>query len=161
MMRTLERLVSALELKVPPPVVALLIAAGMYLISRVTSSISLLFAWRACAAAVMVLVGVALAISGSAAFKRNDTNINPLHPERTSSLVVSGVFRFTRNPMYLGLLVNLLGLSVLFGSAFALLGPLCFFLYIARFQIAPEEKMLRAKFGEAYSDYVSKVRRWL
>jgi len=74
---------------------------------------------------------------------------------------LAGIYRFTRNPMYVGLALVLLGWAALLSSPWALLGPLVFVLYINRFQIAPEERVLSAKFGAAYTEYIARVRRWL
>ena len=82
-------------------------------------------------------------------------------PERASALVERGIYRHTRNPMYLGLLCLLLGWTLALGQWAALLGPLVFVVYITRFQIVPEERVLLAHFGAAYDDYRQRVRRWL
>jgi len=150
-----------LELKIPPPVVALLIAAIMWGISLFTTSIDVSTPIRLVAATAFAVAGVATAISGAVAFRRAKTTISPLKPETTSSLVVSGVYRFTRNPMYVGLALVLLAWAVFLSSIWTLLGPLAFSLYITRFQIIPEEQALAGIFGAAYSAYRAKVRRWL
>jgi len=152
---------SALELKIPPPIVALLIGVAMWFLSRSGPSLELPLFVRAAAFIVLVLVGGALAIAGNLAFKRARTTINPFKPEVTTSLVTSGIYRFTRNPMYLGLMVGLLGWAAFLFSAWMLAGPVAFVLYITRVQIMPEERILAAKFGATYSDYTSRVRRWL
>ena len=84
-----------------------------------------------------------------------------MHPEQASTLVTSGVYRFTRNPMYVGILLLLAAVAAHLGSVLALLGLPAFVFWIGRFQIAPEERALRAKFGSAYDDYTRAVRRWL
>ena len=84
-----------------------------------------------------------------------------MKPQTTSSLVCSGIYRVTRNPMYLGLVFVLVAWAVFLSSAWALLGPMAFALYMNRFQIAPEERVLSSMFGASYSDYLSRVRRWL
>ncbi len=84
-----------------------------------------------------------------------------MKPEAASTLVCSGVYRVTRNPMYLGLLLVLTGWAVHLSCAWTLIGPLAFKLYIDRFQIAPEERALSGKFGADYSAYATRVRRWL
>jgi protein-S-isoprenylcysteine O-methyltransferase Ste14 len=151
----------ALDLKIPPPVVALLIAAAMWGISLATPSVDVRAFIRLVAAAVIALAGVATALSGIAAFRRAKTTTSPLKPETTSSLVTSGVYRFTRNPMYVGVGLVLLAWAVFLSSAWTLLGPLAFILYMTRFQIIPEERVLSGMFGAAYSTYQAKVRRWL
>ena len=151
----------ALELKFPPPVVALLVAAAMWGISLVASAVEVPVFIRVVAAIAIALIGVGIAISGAVAFRRAKTTINPLKPELTSSLVTSGIYRFSRNPMYLGLAFVLLAWAVFMSSLWALLGPVVFILYISRFQVTPEERVLSGMFGAAYSAYQTKVRRWL
>ena len=151
----------ALELKIPPPVVALLIAAAMWGISLATPLLDLPAHVRLVAGIAIALAGVVMAISGVAAFRRAKTTVNPLRPETSSFLVTSGVYRLTRNPMYVGLALALLAWAVFLSSPWGLLGPLAFALYMNRFQIMPEEKILLGIFGSAYSAYHSKVRRWL
>ena len=151
----------ALELKVPPPIVALLIAATMWGVSVATPGTPLPVKIRLVATIAIALAGVAIAIAGVAAFRRAKTTVHPLKPETSSSLVTSGVYRFTRNPMYVGLTFVLLAWAVFLSSAWSLLGPLVFILYMTRFQIVPEERVLSGIFGAAYSEYQAKVRRWL
>jgi protein-S-isoprenylcysteine O-methyltransferase Ste14 len=152
---------SALELKIPPPVVALLVGVAMWLVSRRGPALELPLLVRAAAFIAMVLLGGATAIAGNMAFRRAQTTVNPFKPQNTTALVTSGVYRFTRNPMYLGLTVLVLGWAAFLCSAWALAGPVLFVLYVSRFQIVPEETILSAKFGAAYADYISRVRRWL
>jgi protein-S-isoprenylcysteine O-methyltransferase Ste14 len=150
-----------LELIVPPPIVALLVGTAMWFASRTGPSPELPLLVRIAGGLAVALLGGAIAAAGDVAFKRAKTTINPLRPENTTSLVTSGAYRYTRNPMYLGLLLVVLGWAVYLLSPWAFLGPVAFVLYITRFQIVPEEKILGAKFGEAYSNYTSQVRRWL
>ena len=102
---------------------------------------------RLVAAIAIALVGVTFSIAGVAAFRRAKTTLNPLKPGTSSSLVTSGVYRFTRNPMYVGLALGLLGWAVFLSSAWSLLGPLVFILYMTRFQIVPEERALSNEEG--------------
>lgn len=95
------------------------------------------------------------------AFGRAKTTIDPVHIDRASVVVTSGVYRYTRNPMYVGLTCLLLSWSAFLASPWTLLGPLFFALYITRFQIVPEERMMEAKFGAAYLNYKRRVRRWI
>ena len=150
-----------LELKIPPPIVALLIAAAMWGASLATPAAPLPVNIRLVATIAIALAGVAAAIAGVAGVRRAKTTLNPFKPATTSSLVTSGVYRFTRNPMYLGLALVLLARAVFLSSAWSLLGPLVFILYITRFQIMPEERALSGIFGAVYSEYQTKVRRWL
>ena len=151
----------ALELKLPPPALALLIAVAMWGISLATSRFEISAALRYAAVVLFAIVGFGFAISGVLAVRRARTTISPLKPEAATSLVTSGVYRFTRNPMYLGLCFVLLAWAVFLSSAWAFLGAVAFVLYINRFQIAPEERALSKLFGPAFAEYRSKVRRWL
>jgi protein-S-isoprenylcysteine O-methyltransferase Ste14 len=155
------RLMRTLELKVPPPLVTLLAAAAMWGIARVTPAIEASARMRLIAAIVIALAGIATGVSGVTAFRRAKTTTNPLKPETSSSLVTSGIYRFTRNPMYVGLALVLLAWAVFLSSPWALLGIVVFVLYMNRFQIMPEERILAGMFGTAYSAYQGRVRRWL
>ena len=151
----------ALELKIPPPAVAALMAGAMWGVSALTPLIAAPASIRVVAAVIIVLVGGAFSTAGIVSFRLARTTLDPMKPETTTSLVCSGIYRLTRNPMYLGLLFVLVAWAVFLSSAWALLGPLAFVLYINRFQITPEERALSAMFGTAYSAYRSTVRRWL
>lgn len=150
-----------LELKIPPPVVALLVALAMWGVARNSDASAASEMPRLLVAIALALVGVAFDVSGVIAFHRAKTTINPMKPQSTSSIVDSGIYRVTRNPMYVGLVFLLCAWAVFLGPWWALPGPLAFAAYIGRFQIAPEEKALAALFGAEYLSYKAKVRRWL
>lgn len=150
-----------LELKVPPPVVALLIAAAMWGLAWLVPPAAPPTSLRMFIAIAFACIGIGIDIAGAVAFRRARTTINPLKPNATSALVTTGVYRFTRNPMYVGLAVALFAWAIWLASLPALLGLPAFVFYIGRFQIAPEERALARIFGEAFADYQSKVRRWL
>ena len=152
---------SALELKVPPPIVALLIGVVMWALSRGTRPVTVRAFPIIMTAVVIALVGGGITLSGAITFRRAKTTVDPLKPERASSLVTFGVYRMTRNPMYVGLLLVLIGWAVFLVNVWSALGPLVFVAYITRFQIQPEERALASLFGEAYATYKSRVRRWL
>ncbi len=151
----------ALDTKVPPPAVAVASAAIIWGISRFAPRVALPseIRWAVCLA--LVVAGVALAVSGVVSFRHARTTVLPTRPEEASSLVSTGIYRFTRNPMYLGLLMILIAWAVFLSSAWALLGAAGFVLYISRFQIAPEERALSKLFGSEYARYQAGVRRWL
>ncbi len=151
----------ALELKVLPPVVALTILLAMWVISLFTPSAEIGLLFRALAGATIALLGVGISFSGVAAFRRAETTVNPMKPGDASSLVTNGVFRFTRNPMYLGMLLVIIGWAVFLSAPWVFAGPLAFVAYLTRFQITPEERVLASIFGEPYRSYISQVRRWL
>lgn len=151
----------ALELKIPPPAVTVLIAGAMWGGSLVAPLLAVPTLIRVAAAVAIALAGGGFSLAGIISFRHARTTVNPMKPETTSLLVCSGIYRLTRNPMYLGLFFVLVAWAVFLSSAWALLGPLAFVLYINRFQIEPEERVLSAMFGLDYAAYKSRVRRWL
>jgi protein-S-isoprenylcysteine O-methyltransferase Ste14 len=150
-----------LELRIPPPVVALLMAAIMWGISLAAPPVAMPAPLRVATAIAIALAGAVIAVAGVIALRRAKTTVSPLKPETTSSIVTSGVYGFTRNPMYVGLALALLAWAVFVSSAWALLALAGFVLYMNRFQIVPEERVLAAQFGASYSAYRARVRRWL
>lgn len=150
-----------LELKIPPPAVALLVAALMWGISLLAPLLEMPAFMRVATAVGITLAGAGISLAGIIAFRRARTTVNPMKPQTTSALVCSGIYQATRNPMYVGLLFVLVAWAVFLSSAWALLGPVAFVLYINRFQIAPEERVLLTMFSADYAAYKSRVRRWL
>lgn len=149
-----------LETRIPPPVVGLSVALLMWAISSWWPA-AFASVWQLPLALMLVALGAGLDLAGLWAFRRAHTTINPLKPHRTSTLVSSGVYRVTRNPMYLGMLCLLLAWAAYLGQPWNLLGPLGFAAYITRFQIVPEERAIRARFGPEFDAYCARVRRWL
>ena len=152
---------SSLEVKIPPPAVAAAVAVAMWGTSRLAPLLQVPNALRLAAAAAIALVGIGFSAAGVLAFRRARTTVNPTTPEKATSLVSSGVYRITRNPMYVGLSCVLVAWAVFLSSAWALLGPVAFVLFMGRFQVTPEERALSALFGDEYTAYTSRVRRWL
>ncbi|TNF62161.1 MAG: isoprenylcysteine carboxylmethyltransferase family protein [Burkholderiales bacterium] len=150
-----------LENLIPPPVVAALVAALMWWLSGLPPAWPWPAGERTALVLALVALGLAFDLSGLLVFLRQRTTINPLRPHRASSLATAGVYRITRNPMYVGLCCLLLAWAVHLWSPWALAGPLLFVAYITRFQIVPEERALEALFGEQYRAYRARVRRWL
>lgn len=150
-----------LELKIPPPLIGLAVAALMWFVARELPALRYTFSFQTALAITLAVIGLLLDVSGVAGFLRAKTTVNPLKPAAASTLVTTGVYRFTRNPMYAGMLLLLLAWAVRLGNAAALAGPPLFMLYIYRFQIAPEERVLTTLFGEQYAAYRLRVRRWL
>jgi len=153
--------VPVLELKVPPPVVALVVAALMWIAAWVFPEPVILPAWRDDVGGIVAIAGAVLAVAAMFSFGRARTTLNPVAPERCSAVVTSGVFRVTRNPMYVGLLLAILGWMISLGALIALIGPPAFVAYIQRYQIVPEERALVRKFGVGYVAYMARVRRWI
>jgi protein-S-isoprenylcysteine O-methyltransferase Ste14 len=150
-----------LELKIPPLLVWLVIAGAMLGVDYSAPSLSFTLAGSSAIALALVLLGGALAVAGVIAFRNQRTTVNPLTPSASSSVVSSGVYRVSRNPMYLGFLLTLAGWAVYLSNAGATLLLPVFVAYMTQYQIKPEERALLAKFGCEFAQYVSRVRRWL
>ena len=149
---------SWLSLRVPPVALAALFAAAMWLLPGIVSTM-IPGAWIvACA---LAMAGGALCMAGVLAFRQANTTGNPTTPVASTALVVRGVYRLTRNPMYLGFALLLLALAVWLGKMSALLLVPLFMAYLQHFQIRPEEDALHARFGASFDTYCQQVRRWL
>lgn len=157
-MKALENL---LENKVPPPLVAIVCAVCMWGLASLLPVLALSPTLRMVAVGVFVLLGLLFALAGILSFRRANTTVNPLQPETASTLVTSGVYRFTRNPMYLGFVWLLCAWASYLGSVWAAVFILLYVFYMQRFQIKPEERALLKIFGEAFSQYKLQVRTWL
>ena len=151
----------SLENRIPPPVVGALVAALMWSISGLGPRLPITPGASYLLAALFAVAGVTFDLLGILAFRASRTTINPLKPERASALVTGGVYRVTRNPMYVGLALLLLAWASYLSALLPFVGPVVLVLWITRFQIRPEERVLQGIFGEAYSSYAARVRRWL
>lgn len=148
----------SLELKVPPAVVAgLAVVAQGFLTRRRRRTTPLGAAVAASAAAA----GVAVGVQGIAGFQRARTTVHPQHPEQSTVLVADGVYARTRNPMYVAMGLGLLGVAAFTGRAVALLPVAGYVAWLDRFQVQPEERVLTELFGDVYTDYRQRVRRWV
>jgi len=150
-----------LELKIPPVGVFLLTALLMWLLAESTPNHGFHPTFRAVLVAGCLLAGGIFGIGALAGFRGNRTTVNPLDPDRASALVTGGVYRFSRNPMYLALLWVLLAVGFALANLYALAAALCFVPYMNRFQILPEEHAMEKRFGADYRHYRERVRRWL
>ena len=151
-----------MHLKIPPPIVTLIgilliflskdYILILYLHPHLQNTLSFLF----------LIIGFIIIFSATKEFKKSETTINPMKPETSTSLVTSGIFKYSRNPMYLGLTSILLASCFYFSSLLGIIVyvPL-FILYITVFQIIPEEETMKSLFKDEYLGYCSKVRRWI
>ena len=149
-----------LENRIPPPLVGAMTGVLMVGVDRATPALRHPFPGALAVAAVVAILGFGMAAAGIVAFRRHQTTVNPLKPDTASSLVETGIYRRTRNPMYFGLTLALLALGIWRAHPFALLLVPAFPLYIGRFQIPPEERAMRDLFGTAYDEYRARVPRW-
>ncbi len=145
----------------PPVALAIATGAGMALVAWTVPGASLTVPARLPIAVALALAGLGICGAGVVSFRRAATTVNPMTPEASSALVETGIYAYTRNPMYLGFALPLAGWAVVLanGASLALL-PL-FVLYLDRFQIRPEERALAPRFGAAFTSYASRVGRWL
>lgn len=150
-----------LELKIPPVPLAGLLAALMWLAARECPAAGFSFPARKSVAICLILIGAITSGAGVVSFRRARTTVNPMNPRASTALVVSGVYRFTRNPMYLGFLLMLFGWAAILSNMVSFLFAPGFYFYMNRFQIEPEERVLASVFGEAFAAYRSRARRWL
>lgn len=147
--------------RIPPPVIALLAGLAMeglhrwWPLARYVQG-----AWRL-AGFLPMAMGVAMVLLAMGRFRAAATTINPLDPAKATTLVQSGLFRYTRNPMYAGLALVLAGFAWRLGSATPWLVLPLFVVLITRLQILPEERALQALFGADYAAYCRRVPRWL
>lgn len=151
----------SLELKVPPPVIAILCVALAWVLASAMPGFTYPLPFRTPIAVAFGIAGVFLAVSGVFAFRRARTTVNPHTPEKSTSIVRTGAYGFTRNPMYLGFAIVILGICAYLANPFAILAVVVFVSYITRFQIMPEERLLLDSFGESYAQYKKSVRRWI
>ena len=154
-------MLSKLELRIPPPLVMLLFMVTVFGFDKIMPFTLFYLPWLTYASVIsLVTLGGVIALWGMKEFKNAKTTVNPLKPESSSSLVSSGIYQYTRNPMYLGLLLILLSAVIYSQHPLGLVSALGFVAYMNRFQIEPEEKMLVKLFGEEFVDYSNQVKRW-
>ncbi len=151
----------ALELKIPPPIYALSIALLMWLLNKHIPIAHFIGSpWNKAGLGIIIIAGVFDLWSLLLFFKKR-TTFNPMKPEMTTGLVITGLYKISRNPMYVGMLIMLFGFAVWLGSVTPFLVLPLFYFAITAMQIKPEEKFLFEKFGSEYQTYKDSVRRWL
>ncbi|WP_201629061.1 methyltransferase family protein [Psychrobacter maritimus] len=152
---------NALALKVPPVAQVIITAAAMYGVSKMVPALTFSLNGSTALAVGLGVMGMSLGVMGVTQFKKAQTTPNPQALEKVSSLVTSGIYRYSRNPMYLGLVLILLGWAFYLSHFLGFVLLPVFILYMTRFQIQPEEQMMARKFGKTYQAYLNKVRRWI
>ena len=151
----------ALELKIPPPVYALSIALLMWLLNKhIPVAQFIETPWNKAGLGIIVIAGI-FDLWSLFLFLKKKTTFNPMKPETTTGLVITGLYKISRNPMYVGMLVMLFGFAVWLGSVTPFLVLPLFYFVITAMQIKPEERFLLEKFGTEYQTYKDSVRRWL
>jgi protein-S-isoprenylcysteine O-methyltransferase Ste14 len=150
-----------LELKIPPVVVVGAAVLLMWLLARTVTAFAFAMPGRRPLGVLFFVGGLAVSALGVFQFRRARTTVDPRTPSASSALVRAGIYRYTRNPMYVGFGLVLLGWAISLSNALAFLLLPAYVLYMSRFQIQPEERALGEIFGQEYADYRARVRRWL
>ena len=145
--------------RIPPPIVTLIGGISIYY-SKSFFNQFLNFSNNGISLFLLIL-GLIVFISAVRSFRKQKTTVNPLRPKQASSLVTSGIFRFSRNPMYLGMLIILLSISFKFNLLGGIIISLLFFIFITKFQIYPEEEAMNELFGDKFTQYSNTTRRWI
>ncbi len=156
-----EGAVFPMELKIPPPLVLAMLAAVMWMVAGLGGSPLPDPQLRAPLSLTLFVLGVAVELAAIRQFRKARTTINPLTPMATARLVDAGIYRLSRNPMYLGALLLLAAWAVWLGRPVNLAGLFLFVWYVTKYQIVPEERVLTELFRDEYESYRAKVRRWI
>ena len=148
-----------LKTKIPPPVIALFFIALLYLSTYLIPAFRI--DYQTILAVICLVAGFSPVGIAFFQFKKKDTTLDPRKPENSTELIVSGVFKYSRNPMYVGLTMVLVSASLLLGAWSGLVLIPVFILVINHLQILPEEEAMKKLFGEQYAEYCKNVRRWI
>ena len=149
-----------MSLKIPPLVVFFVALGLLFGIHYLTPDVRYDYPYRVMVSRLFLVAGALIALAGIVAFRNKSTSVDPMKPTKASQLVTNGIYQYTRNPMYLGMAMVLMGGVVRIGNPWCLLAILFFVVYLTRFQIKPEEHALEQLFGEDYRTYCQGVRRW-
>ena len=145
--------------KIPPPLVVLILVISTFFSSKKIDLIQIPF--QTSISIFILSIGILILLNPVLKFKKSKTTINPIKFKKVNKLVTSGIYKYSRNPMYLGLLMIVISSSIFYLNIYSILTPLFFYLWINRFQIKREEVFLKEKFGEDYLSYKKKTRRWI
>ncbi len=150
-----------LKLKILPAFQVLIYGSIIWLLGEYYPMATINLPSNSLVAIVLIVLGAFMVLIGGIAFRKARTTVDPRNPHNSSSLVIVGIYRYTRNPMYVGMLMSLLGLVVYVGNVSGVF-VLPFFIWsMNELQIKWEEKALLEKFGESYREYKNRVRRWV
>ncbi len=155
------RVPTPLDTKLPPPVLLLLLCVSIVWLANAFPQAQMPLPFHVAIGTALIAVGLVLNAYPKILFARANTTINPMRPAASMVLLTSGLYRLTRNPMYLGQALILLGYAYLLRNKLGALAVPLYVAYITLFQILPEERALTAQFGARYEEYRKLVRRWL
>ena len=146
-------------IKIPPPIIVLVLIVSIYFSSKKIDPINIPLQLEI---SIFILsAGILIFVNPVLQFIKSKTTVNPIQFEEVNKLVTSGIFKYSRNPMYLGMLMIVLSTSIFYLNIYSILTPLLFILWINKFQIKREEEFLIEKFGDEYLSYKKKTRRWI
>ena len=148
-------------LKIPPVAVTGIFAVLMWLLSLVTPNLAIALSLRIAVASALAAMGLSVIAFAVKGFRGERTSVNPMDLDRMSAIVTTGIYRVSRNPMYLGMLLCLIGFGWWLSNPASLAAAVLFVPTITRLQIIPEERALCGRFGSDYLDYCHTVRRWI
>lgn len=149
------------ERKIPPLLLVIFLAIFMWVTSLFFPEIQIQTRFKVIAFVIPATIGILISIAGVVSFRAAKTTVNPMTPHTSSVLVTSGIYKRSRNPIYVGFLFLLIGWGLFLSNMFSLALTAGFILYMNRYQIQPEEEALEAIFGEEFLTYKNRVRRWL
>ena len=146
-------------IKIPPPLIVLVLIVSIYFSSKKIDLINIPFQLEI--SFIILSLGILIFVNPVLQFIKSKTTVNPIQFEEVNKLVTSGIFKYSRNPMYLGMLMIVLSTSIFYLNIYSILTPLLFILWINKFQIKREEEFLIEKFGDKYITYKKRTRRWI
>ena len=146
-------------IKIPPPLIVLILVISIFFSSKKIDLIHIPF--QNLISFIILSFGILILLNPVLKFKKSKTTINPIKFKKVNKLVTSGIYKYSRNPMYLGLLMIVISSSIFYLNLYSILTPLFFYLWINRFQIKREEIFLKDKFGKEYLSYKNNTRRWI
>ena len=150
-----------MKLKIPPAVQLLFFILVMWGVTKIATTKQLDFEMQKNVSRLFFALGVIVGIIALYAFRMARTTVDPTHPEKASKLVIVSIYKVTRNPMYLGMLLILIGFAIRLGNLYTLPVIAFYIWFITTYQIKPEEEALKTLFGQEYIDYCNNVRRWI
>ena len=146
-------------LKIPPPLLVMILVIFNYFSSKKIDLI--LIPNQNLISLIIFLIGMLILIKPIFKFIKSKTTIDPIKFKKVNKLITSGIYKYSRNPMYLGLLMIVISTSILYLNILSITTPIIFYFWINRFQIKREEIFLTEKFGKEYLLYMTKTRRWI
>jgi len=146
-------------LKIPPPILVLFLVTTIYYSKNELDIIY--FPYQHSISLLILSVGIFILMNPVFKFIKSKTTVNPIKFKKVNNLVISGIYKYSRNPMYLGMILIIISTSIFYLNYYSILTPFIFYFWINEFQIKREEIFLQEKFGKEYLSYKSRTRRWI